>query len=223
MPWEDLTTEILEDFELLAGSEDRFLEAEQFVRVNRADKTRLGFNRYDDRIALARWNRLTDEQKIAHVNKMIIGRCRWWQGLTEEERLKYTHERRSEQARRWAHMSEEDRRILVEKMKRGQAKAWHSTSDEARRHRIENATRKASATKRKNSNIKMIEWDQQPLGMMSDSELARRLGCHPSSVVAARQKRGISKFVRHAPSAGAIAYGLDYARLVILGMTSRAD
>jgi AraC-like DNA-binding protein len=38
---------------------------------------------------------------------------------------------------------------------------------------------------------KNIDWDAQPLGKMSDPELARRLGCSPSSVAKQRKKRGI--------------------------------
>ena len=41
-----------------------------------------------------------------------------------------------------------------------------------------------------------IDWDAQPLGKLSDPELAKKLGVTPSAVCRARQRRGISaKFV----------------------------
>lgn len=38
----------------------------------------------------------------------------------------------------------------------------------------------------------MIDWDKQPLGRVSDSELARRLGVTPGAVRQARARRGIA-------------------------------
>lgn len=38
---------------------------------------------------------------------------------------------------------------------------------------------------------KGINWDVQPLGKVSDSDLARELGCNPSTVARARTMRGI--------------------------------
>ncbi len=39
-----------------------------------------------------------------------------------------------------------------------------------------------------------IDWDQQPLGEMSDRDIARSLGCSAPSVLGARRKRGIAVF-----------------------------
>lgn len=42
--------------------------------------------------------------------------------------------------------------------------------------------------------VKGIDWDNQPLGMMSDTELAKKLGVSKATVQAARYKRGIPAF-----------------------------
>jgi hypothetical protein len=42
----------------------------------------------------------------------------------------------------------------------------------------------------------IIDWDEQPLGEMTDVALAERLGVHPKSVFTARVSRGIPRFPR---------------------------
>lgn len=41
-----------------------------------------------------------------------------------------------------------------------------------------------------------IDWDSQPLGTMSDTDLAARLGCGRTLVGIERKRRGIAPFVR---------------------------
>lgn len=43
---------------------------------------------------------------------------------------------------------------------------------------------------------KRIDWNMQPLGEVSDRELARRLGCHHSAVAQARKERGDTRDIR---------------------------
>ena len=49
-----------------------------------------------------------------------------------------------------------------------------------------------------------IKWDRQPLGKVSDTVLARKLGVDPNAVFAARRRRGIES----APRRGAL--GIDW-------------
>lgn len=44
---------------------------------------------------------------------------------------------------------------------------------------------------------KNIDWDHQPLGEISDYELAQKLGCSAVAVCAARKARGIAPLQRH--------------------------
>jgi len=54
---------------------------------------------------------------------------------------------------------------------------------------INRSTRLGSTMKREK-----YRWDRQPLGGISDGQIARRLGCVPSAVWFARARRGIAPF-----------------------------
>ena len=69
-------------------------------------------------------------------------------------------------------------------------------------------------------NHKGIDWDSQPLGLLSDTAIAERLGCNPTTVARVRYRRGIPahrvtrkrNFLDHGEFLKARAVVADYLR-----------